>query len=253
MELGPPVYFTPPPPVKARGGVIPVGDGADLPPRPAPTAHLQKRSVIPLVPTKEEISSLPRWAKVAFAAHTARRVLPAVRYFWKGAPAHHLQALDKAVRVTEHAAGDIGAAAAVHAAIVDAHGVADAVDPAAARAAADTTAYATAAITATYDATYHATYDAAGETRVVAEATAYAAAEAANVLFRTATIDTPLTAQLRCIRRDFVRLKRLARKEKWTDDTPVSAEVFGPMWPEGIVPYWAVEPPPGSPPAAANG
>lgn len=76
------------------------------------------------------------------------------------------------------------------------------------------------------------------------------AADAARVIFETATIDSPLTAQLRCIRRDFVRLKKLARKEKWADDTPVSPEVFGPMWPEGVEPYWAVEPP--VPPAAGK-
>jgi hypothetical protein len=70
------------------------------------------------------------------------------------------------------------------------------------------------------------------------------AADAARAIFETATIDTPLTAQLRCIRRDFVRLKRLAREQKWTDDTPVPPDVFGPMWPEGVEPYWAVEPPP---------
>jgi hypothetical protein len=74
-----------------------------------------------------------------------------------------------------------------------------------------------------------------------------AAADAARVLFETATIDTPLTAQLRCIRRDFVRLRRLAKKEKWTDETPVPPEVFGPMWPQGVEPYWAAEPP--APPA----
>jgi hypothetical protein len=69
------------------------------------------------------------------------------------------------------------------------------------------------------------------------------AADAARVIFEAATIDSPLTAQLRCIRRDFVRLKRLAKKENWTDDTPVPPEVFGPMWPQGVAPYWAVEPP----------
>jgi hypothetical protein len=69
------------------------------------------------------------------------------------------------------------------------------------------------------------------------------ASDAARVIFETATIDSPLTAQLRCIRRDFVRLKRLAREQKWTDDTPVPPDVFGPMWPEGVEPYWAVEPP----------
>ena len=69
------------------------------------------------------------------------------------------------------------------------------------------------------------------------------AAEAARVLFEAATVDTPLTAQLRCIRRDFARLAKLARKEKWTDDTPVSPDVFGPLWPDGVAPHWAVEPP----------
>jgi hypothetical protein len=71
------------------------------------------------------------------------------------------------------------------------------------------------------------------------------AADAARVIFETATIDSPLTAQLRCIRRDFLRVKRRAQKEKWTDETPVAPDVFGPMWPEGAEPYWAVEPPGG--------
>jgi hypothetical protein len=74
--------------------------------------------------------------------------------------------------------------------------------------------------------------------------------DAARAIFETATIASPLTSQLRCIRRDFVRLKKLAHKEKWTDDTPVPPDVFGPMWPEGLEPYWAVEPP--HPAAPAN-
>jgi hypothetical protein len=74
------------------------------------------------------------------------------------------------------------------------------------------------------------------------------AADAARVIFETATIDSPLTSQLRCIRRDFVRLKKRASKEKWTDDTPVPPDVFGPMWPEGVEPHWAAEPPPPAPP-----
>lgn len=74
-------------------------------------------------------------------------------------------------------------------------------------------------------------------------------ADAARVLFETATVDSPLTAQLRCIRRDFARLKRLAREQKWTDETPVPPDVFGPMWPEGVEPYWAVEPQPPAEPA----
>jgi hypothetical protein len=155
MELGPATYFTPPPAVKARGGVVPVGDGEGLPPRPAPGTP--RKQSPPLVPTADEVAALPRLARAAFAERCALRVKP------------------------------------------------------------------------------------------VFAAPEVTAADAARVIFETATIDSPLTAQLRCIRRDFVRLKRLAKEHKWTDDTPVPPDVFGPMWPEGVEPYWAVEPPPTPP------
>lgn len=74
------------------------------------------------------------------------------------------------------------------------------------------------------------------------EPTPHAAAAVAQHLFATATTDTPLTAQLRCVRRDFNRLRTLARKGNWTDDTPVPPDVLGPLWPEGVAPHWAAEP-----------
>ncbi len=43
---------------------------------------------------------------------------------------------------------------------------------------------------------------------------------------------------LRFIRRDFERLKRRARKERWTDDTPVPPDVFGSLWFAGWSPQW---------------
>lgn len=42
VELGPPTYFTPPSVVKARGGLIPVGDGEGLSARPAPPSEDQR-------------------------------------------------------------------------------------------------------------------------------------------------------------------------------------------------------------------
>jgi hypothetical protein len=71
---------------------------------------------------------------------------------------------------------------------------------------------------------------------------------AAQSLFENATTNTPLAAQLRCIRRDFARLKRLAREQKWTEDTLVPPEVFGPLWPPGIAPHWVAESVKPSPP-----
>jgi hypothetical protein len=67
---------------------------------------------------------------------------------------------------------------------------------------------------------------------------------AVHLLLDRATAETPIRRQLLCIRRDFDRLRHLARKENWTDDTPVPPEVFGPMWPAGLTPDWARETPP---------
>ena len=74
-------------------------------------------------------------------------------------------------------------------------------------------------------------------------------ARVARFLFEKVSIDTPLTGQLRCIRRDFIRLKRLAREQQWTDGTPVPPDVFGPLWPQGIAPDWAVKTVESIPPA----
>jgi hypothetical protein len=66
-------------------------------------------------------------------------------------------------------------------------------------------------------------------------------ADAARALLEAASTDTPLTAQLRRLRRDFARLARLAREHNWTDETPVPQTVFGPMWPDGLAPHWWTE------------
>ena len=65
---------------------------------------------------------------------------------------------------------------------------------------------------------------------------------AAALLLAAATTRTPLRRQLRCIRRDFDRISLLAKRNNWTDETPVPADVFGPMWPANLVPEWASGP-----------
>lgn len=62
----------------------------------------------------------------------------------------------------------------------------------------------------------------------------------AALIVAAATVQTPLRRQLRCIRRDFDRLVFLAKKHKWSDDSPVPPEVFGPLWPKDLLPTWAV-------------
>ena len=46
-------------------------------------------------------------------------------------------------------------------------------------------------------------------------------------------------ADLLFIRRDFSRLRVLAKQGGWTDDTLVPPDALGPLWPPGRVPEWA--------------
>ena len=71
----------------------------------------------------------------------------------------------------------------------------------------------------------------------------------AALILAAATVATPVRRQLLCVRRDFDRVARLAAKHAWTDDTPVPPDAFGPMWPDGLTPEWAQEPPPAAPAA----
>lgn len=52
-------------------------------------------------------------------------------------------------------------------------------------------------------------------------------------------------ADVTLIRRDFDRLRWLAKQDGWTDETPVPVDVLGPLWPRGRVPDWAKDKPRG--------
>lgn len=137
IELGPPVHAYPPPEPKFRGAPIGAGDGEELLYRPPPGAKVRP----PLVPTADELASLPKLAREAFAARCAARV--------------------------PGASGP---------------------------------------------------------------------AEVAHRLVEQATRGKRLVRQLRCLRRDFDRLRSFSRKQNWTDDTPVPPEALGPLWPPGVAP-----------------
>lgn len=62
---------------------------------------------------------------------------------------------------------------------------------------------------------------------------------AARLIVAAAKVDTPVTRQLRCVRRDFDKLLYLTKRRNWTDETRVSPTVFGPMWPADVTPDWA--------------
>lgn len=180
---------------------------------------------LPNIPAESEIATLPRWAKVAFAARCGRRVLPLFQQFWPDAPEQDTRAVETAVLTAE--AGEARSRAA-HDASIEAVRAASAARKAPvvrviappARAA----EVAEAAVSASF-----ACFNASGGhpfDRSVAKAAVRAAAAG---VYAT---DTDVTAA--AIRADFDLLAATARAEKWTDDTPVASGVFGSLWPDRL-------------------
>ena len=164
----------------------------------------------PVLPSEEEIAKLPRWARVAFAARCARRVQLLYTHFWKGPTDYHRQDVSNAVDSAESSAARGSRYITGKAWAMDgANAASNEYSSFAAWAAAD----ATAAIDGTV-------------------VTGHSAVGAASSLADLAPI----------IRRDFDHLARLAEWQRWTDNTPVPPEVFGPLWPEGSPPGWPADP-----------
>ena len=63
---------------------------------------------------------------------------------------------------------------------------------------------------------------------------------ATTLILAAALVRTPVVRQLRCVRRDYDRLKWFVRRYNWADDTPVPPDVFGALWPDGQTPAWAL-------------
>ena len=254
-EVGPPTYHMPMPSVKSRGQLIPrpewqIGK-AGPPTSPGEDRVNREREGAlptdrPLVPTAAEVvaARLPRWGEVALAARCARRVLPLSIRGWDND--YFAAALQRAVDVAERAAAegrvDLGQTAAV---LSEAEDAAHTSPP-------DANAHAAEAVCAAVEAAIAAPALRGESTNLVYPA-ADAVRAAAYALLAAATVSTPVRKLLLCLRRDFDRLARLAKRDGWTDDTPVPPEVFGPMWPSDLTPEWAKEPRlPGGDPGSAS-
>jgi hypothetical protein len=171
--------------------------------------------------TEEEIAQLPRWAKVAFAARCARRVLPLYQKSWPEAPEKYVDVLWSTVESAELSASIATASAKEEetAVVAKATGSAAASPPA--------FFVATAAHLAALAAS--ATDNEAKDTALAAGMASMANAATAIKAIRWAV---PIT------RYDFQQVLNESQKGNWTDDTPVPPWVFGPMWPNGVPEDW---------------
>ncbi len=202
------------------------------------------------LPSLGEIAGLPRWARVAFAARCASRVLPLFRHRQPDTSDGHAQAVASAVKVSERAA-------------------ANAVRP-------DhpppTTPFAEPSVIERFKAaktalkgSYNSPIDDLSlghPSDVYAERTANYAVLTAIIhdhhigdnvgiignthhfryVLRAAHAAVLAGAPISNILKDFQTLRERAKAGGWTDETPVPPSVFGPMWPEGPPPGWPRDP-----------
>src|SRR5262245_18855395 len=178
----------------------------------------------PLIPSQEEIEKLPRWARVAYLARCARRLLPLYHHFWPDAPRAHEQTLMGVVLLAEQFA----ITAQCDERARDARDLAYNAGgkPGDPIAAADT------AFTISLAVIIAETADETSATNIVREM----AERMIALLASAATVGT--ARAILAPRHDFDRISRLAQEQKWTDDTPVPPEVFGPMWDREPPSWW---------------
>lgn len=175
------------------------------------------------LPSEEEVATLPRWARVAFAARCARRVTVILSSTVPATPPQYIEAATSELRWAEHEASSGGEEMPLQRHFNQA---------------------AHDAFVGDYDEQIRFVVKYGGQTQSAGRA-AYAAAlgvaratiinETAQLAVRAAELNSDITP---FIRRDFDHLSRLAEWQKWGDDTPVPPEVFGPLWPEGPPKGW---------------
>lgn len=186
------------------------------------------------VPGEDDLRSLPRWARVALAARTLRRVQPLLQASWPRATQKFQRAVAGAITEGEHAA-TVGSTtpnlkdAGMAAMEVYGQGPMGAATP-------DYLAFAAARVS-------------------------FAAMQSSSTLEAHIALDSALwasdffemeheapgvkNATLAAIWSDFQQLNKASQYQKWDDQTPVAPDFFGPLWPHGVPENWpAVTAPP---------
>lgn len=180
----------------------------------------------PALPTFQDIATLPVWARVAFAARCAERVLPLFKAYRPKPPKKHAWHVDTAILLAlspDAVTADYAkiAAKAAYAVAMRSKGAAEKVAHAAANAA-------LAAANAVYNAADVVTKNAHAAAKGVR-----AAAKAAGVP-RTARYEL-----LAYMHRDIYLLRVSAAQERW-DEKPVPRGFTGPLWANGHPMGWPV-------------
>lgn len=180
----------------------------------------------PVLPTQEEIEGLPRWARVAFAARCASRVLPLFTQLIPNPNQDDVSTLQNCLFRTIQAtrkshpfgsAWDSATDVMARADVLDAGKVANAIGLA---------EYSSRCYE--YDALRIGLDEADKESiRAATKAAEFAEQSAAS-----------FGSIASAARKDFDHLVIQNELNKWTDNSPVPPEIFGPMWVEGYPRNW---------------
>ncbi len=191
-------------------------------------ADLQKS----MLPTCEELAMLPRWARVAFAARCARRMLPLLQHFMPNSK--------ELLRIGESTvlAAEAG---------VDSPGMAhltDVLADAAKRLARDCFALDSQGFAAA-NALDSARFAALAASDPMLGYDSDAMACATQAIHRAEMGETSYAWESslhHAMKHDFDLLTEAARQNGWTDETPIPPPAFfGPIWPEGPPKGWPPE------------
>jgi hypothetical protein len=179
------------------------------------------------VPVERDLRTIPRWARVALAARTLRRVQPLLLVSWPKATKKFQRGIEWAIAEGESAATqgratpDLGDAGWAAVKILGDRPMK--------------------AVTAYYLATAASHVSGSGQ-QLSASGMAQSALEQARwaVYFFEKEHNSPGVerATIEAIWNDFRQLKAASKREKWTDMTTVAPDFFGPMWPDGSPRNW---------------
>jgi hypothetical protein len=169
-----------------------------------------------LAPTETEVNYLPYWAKIAFAARCARRLLPLLNTDLIELSADQQLTAATIVRAVEQSAATASFAPRKTVTKKTIQAVEDLIENGV------------------------LSGDCKDAVRAALAAASLEACKTAQItvaaLQRLATVRTLRFVLLP--RRDFDQIFRLAKEGNWTNDSPVSQDVFGPMWDREPPSWW---------------
>jgi hypothetical protein len=193
-------------------------------------------TVAPTIPTQDDLKRLPRWARVALVARAVRRIQPLYLEGWPEAPLEFQEAIEAAIAEGELAASQGQPTPNLQAAglgAMEVYGEAP-----------DAIRFSKEYVNRTPYAAARVSFAGRESKPSFADSGLYMALSAVRSFERASKRSGLMELFARLIWEDFKFAEASAKSGKWKSTTPVPADVFGPLWPDGPPEGWPVNAPP---------